>query len=254
MVAPSRVDSDTREIGRSPRRGRVRLGTQIADQIRQYIKSHDLADGDPLPSEATLADEYDVSQRVVRDALRELSQQGVIRTQQGKRAVVSDLQPVAIHGYFRLVTDADSAAIEELIELRLALETKAAGLAAERITKQEIAAIESLLADTEGVTDRSKRVDLDLAFHAAIVRAGNNRFFRAVIDALVDVLAAERSRGVQLTESSGDNHADSDSEHRALLTALANRDAALSEQLMRAHLERVQRTFRGEKKARRSSR
>ncbi|MFC7716086.1 FadR/GntR family transcriptional regulator [Nonomuraea recticatena] len=115
-------------------RDREPLGTRVAALITEHIGRHGLADGDELPSEAKLAEEYGVSQRIVRDALRALSQQGVIRTRQGKRAVVSELRPVAVHSYFKLAMEADGSAIDELIELRLALETKAAGLAATRIS------------------------------------------------------------------------------------------------------------------------
>ncbi|MEU4331590.1 FadR/GntR family transcriptional regulator [Nonomuraea dietziae] len=228
-------------------RDREPLGTRVAALITEHIGRHGLADGDELPSEAKLAEEYGVSQRIVRDALRALSQQGVIRTRQGKRAVVSELRPVAVHSYFKLAMEADGSAIDELIELRLALETKAAGLAATRISPEELERLRSLLDEAEQAGDDLRgRVELDLAFHIGIVKAARNRFFSGVIEALSDVLATERERGKELTEILGESHAESDAEHRALLLGLGTGDAALAEQQMRTHLERVQRTFRGD--------
>ncbi|MFI6299154.1 FadR/GntR family transcriptional regulator [Nonomuraea sp. NPDC050790] len=228
-------------------RGRALLGTRVAALITDYIRKQGLKEGDELPSEAKLAEEYGVSQRVVRDAFRSLSQQGVIRTRQGKRAVVSELRPVAVHSYFRLAMEADGSAIDELVEMRLALETKAAGLAAARITDGELEALRALLEEADAVgDDLHRRVELDLAFHLGIVKAARNRFFTAVLEALSDVLANEREKGKELTEFLGETHAESDAEHKALLLGLGTRDAALAEQQMRAHLERVQRTFRGD--------
>ncbi|MFD9943816.1 FadR/GntR family transcriptional regulator [Nonomuraea sp. NPDC059023] len=228
-------------------RGRALLGTRVAALITDYIRKQGLKEGDELPSEARLAEEYGVSQRVVRDAFRSLSQQGVIRTRQGKRAVVSELRPVAVHSYFRLAMEADGSAIDELVEMRLALETKAAGLAAARITDRELEGLRALLEEADAVgDDLQRRVELDLAFHLGIVKAARNRFFTAVLEALSDVLANEREKGKELTEFLGETHAESDAEHRALLLGLGTRDAALAEQQMRAHLERVQRTFRGD--------
>ncbi|MET9336396.1 FCD domain-containing protein [Nonomuraea sp. NPDC003804] len=228
-------------------RDRALLGTRIAGLITEHIRARGLSEGDELPSEAQLADEYGVSQRVVRDAFRSLAQQGVIRTRQGKRAVVSELRPVAVHSYFRLAMEADAAALDELVELRLALETKAAGLAATRITEAELDALRALLDEVEHVgDDLRRRVELDLAFHIGVVKAARNRFFSGVIEALSDALTTERERGKELTEALGEGHAESDAEHRALLLGLGTGDAALAEQQMRAHLQRVQRAFRAD--------
>lgn len=228
------------------RRDRVLLGAQIAERIRRDITRRHLGDGDELPSESVLADELGVSQRVVRDALRLLSQQGVIRTQQGKRATVSTLRPVAIQDYFRLALEADSSAAEELVEFRLALETKAAAQAAERSSEDELSYVEGLLAKAEslGETSSAERVRLDLDFHIGIVHASGNRFFVAVMEALTDVLTEERRQGQELTEEIGKTHAESNLEHRALLSAIRAGDSALAEQLMRSHLERVRNRFR----------
>ena len=235
----SATDSDP---STARRRNRVLLGSQIAVEIADHIRAESLDPGTPLPSEAALADAYDVSQRVIRDALRQLSQQGVIQTQQGKRAVVSELRPVAVQGYFKLAVDADSDAVGELFELRQTLETKAAGLAAKRISADEITALREVLAESEGASI-DQRVELDLRFHSQIVRTAGNRFFAAIHDALAEVLAAERRRGQELTESAGGNHAESTTEHRAILRALSAGSAAAAEKAMDAHLERTRRQF-----------
>lgn len=227
--------------------GRVPLGVQIAARIRQHIKAQGLVSGDPLPSESELAEQYGASLRAVRDALRALSNQGIIRTHQGKRAVVSDLRPVAVEHYFRFVVDADADAVDELLELRLALETKAAALAAERSTEEDIAALRRILDDLTGSgTDLDRRIPLDLAFHDGIVRASRNRFFLGIVEALSETLAAERLRGAELTQAVGLTHVETNAQHQALLLALESRDPALAEQCMRAILERARGYFRGD--------
>nr|WP_246211689.1 FCD domain-containing protein [Phytoactinopolyspora alkaliphila] len=221
------------------------MGASVAGKIAEYIRRESLVEGDPLPSEAVLADEYNVSQRVVRDALRALSQQGVIRTRQGKRAVVSSLRPVAVRGYFQHAVAGDSSAIHELLELRQAIETRAAGSAALHLTADELANLAAVLdeAEAEDLTT-ARRVELDLAFHRAIVRHSGNRFFDGILEVLTDTLTEERRRGKQLTEHAGGTHETSDREHRSILRALEARDSFLAEQAMRAHLERVRQTFR----------
>lgn len=224
-------------------RDKVLLGAQVADQIRAMIKEQGLADGDPLPAEATLADQFGVSQRVVRDALRVLSQQGVIRTQQGKPAVVAERRPLAIQNYFRLALEDGLGSYDELLELRQALEVRAAGRAALSATPDEIKDVRAKLVRAEKATRLDDRVDADLAFHFALVSVGGNRFFTAIFESLSTFLAEERRRGQELTESSGGDHQQSHREHREIVSAIERGDSETAERAMRVHLDRVQREF-----------
>ncbi|WP_344240885.1 FadR/GntR family transcriptional regulator [Kribbella hippodromi] len=222
---------------------KVPLGAQLADELRAMIKSQKLADGDVLPSEASMADQFGVSQRVVRDALRVLSQQGVIRTQQGKPAMVAERRPVAIQSYFRLAVEDGFGSVNELLELRQALEVRAAGVAATTVTAKELDELRTMLDEAESAPDLEHRVESDLAFHFALVRASRNHFFVAILESLSDVLAQERRQGQEITESRGGTHQDSDREHRQLLAALEAHDPVSAELLMRSHLDRVQQQF-----------
>lgn len=237
-------DSGRSESEGADRRHRVLLGVQVADRIAEHIRQHQLTDGEELPSEGRLADEYGVSQRVIRDAFRSLSQQGVIKTRQGKLAVVSKLRPVGVHDYFRLAVGSDDAALGELLELRLALETKAVSLAAPRITDDELAEMERQLDETVRSTDRGRRVKFDLAFHGAIVRAAHNRFFDAIFEALSGALMVAREHEQRMTDEAGASHVENDREHRAVLQAMKLRDGAVAERSMRAHFEAVQQRTR----------
>ena len=228
------------------RRDRGLLGTRLAELILDQIRAAELADGDPLPSERELADEYGASLRVVRDALRLLSQQGAIRTQQGRRAVVSALRPVGVENYFRMAMGADSEAIHDFLEFRSVLETRAAGFAATRATDQELDRLAAVLDEIEAVgpQERLHRADLDVAFHLGIIRSSKNHFLNAVAEALTDVLSSERRDNLARTESAGRTHDVSDAEHRAIYQALRDHDAGQAERLMREHLDRAQRTLR----------
>lgn len=220
------------------------MGAQVADSIYQAIRDDNLAAGAVLPSEAELAVTYGVSQRVVRDALRLLTRQGVIETRQGKRAAVGELRPVAVHDYFRLAVEANEDSMDDLIELRIALETRAVALAATRVTDDQLAELEELLASTVAATDPAERARADIAFHTAIVRAANNSFFNGIVEALVEVQIQAREREQSLTQEHGADHAENDAEHTALVGALKLRNPTLAEQSMHAHLEAVQQRLR----------
>src|SRR4051794_253592 len=121
---------DGRDGGRSivrPTAHRGQLGAWVADEIAGWIAHSGKTAGDPIPSEAELAQTYSVSVRVVRDALRILSSQGVIQTSQGRRAVVANRASEAIEGYFKFATASDATAVGGVFGGRVALEARAAG-------------------------------------------------------------------------------------------------------------------------------
>lgn len=224
---------------RPDRRGRL-LGTRIARQILDDVRGTNMVAGVTLPSESEYAERFGVSQRVVRDALRLLSQQGVVETHQGKRAVVGELRPAAVQRYFEIAVGHDESAIDELFELRQAIEAKAAARAAERISDEEVETLAALLAEArQPGLQLDKRVQLDLQFHQRIVQLSGNRFFEAIVDALSGVLETERRREQLLCESLGANHDTSYGEHQSLIMALSSHDSALADQSMRSHLGNV---------------
>lgn len=218
---------------------RTPVGAQIAALIRERI-AHGSAVGDPLPSEAVLAAEFGVSQRAVRDALRILNNQGVVRTQQGKRAVVSQLRPVAVEDYFRFAVEAGQGTIDDLMELRLLLEVRVAGLAASRATDEDIARIRQLLDEvTDSGTDLARRAPADVALHDAIASASRNSFFQAILEALSQVLTEERRQGGELVQAGGSNHDESDYQHERLVQAIEARDPVRASDAARDIVERA---------------
>lgn len=219
--------------------GGAYLGTQLADQIVDYIRTNGLADGDPLPSEQDLAREYGASMRVVRDALRMLSQLGVIRSQQGRRSEVANLPPVAVRQYFRLLLDRSDSGLDHLLEFRRMLEGASAALAATRITDDTLRELDTLLATIEDPARADSRSELDVEFHSTVARAAGNGYVTAIVEALFDALTREREQGLAATESSGGSHSTSDDEHRGILEALRARDGELAQARMSAHLDRV---------------
>lgn len=223
---------------------RGHLGAWVADQIAHWIAESRLAADDPLPSEAELAARYDVSVRVVRDALRILSSQGVIETSQGRRAAVANRPSAAIQGYFQFATASDSSAIAELFEVRIGLETRAAILAAQHATDEEIEAIGTALDRMrDSVGEIEAYAEADLAWHGAVVEASHNRFLIGIHTALAHILRSERISGVSMRLRAGNAGSRTLDEHARVADAIAAHDHAAAERAMNEHLERAQRLY-----------
>ena len=152
--------------------------TEAATQsIRSEITSGRWAVGEQLPNEAQLSARLGVSRGTVREAVRALVAQGMLETRQGSGTYVRSKADTA-----RSLNRIRHTSLRDRLEMRAALEVEAARLAAQRITPQTIAHLESMLA-SRGLreeTDRATFVERDFAFHEAIAAASGN-------DALIEV-------------------------------------------------------------------
>src|ERR1039457_6398843 len=74
--------------------GDMTKSSQVADDLRHRITSGELRPGDPVPSEPTLMDQYEIARGTVRKALQQLTQEGLISNGQGRGRTVRAHAPV----------------------------------------------------------------------------------------------------------------------------------------------------------------
>ena len=117
---------------------------QVADRLRQLIVTEELARGERLPNELQLADEFGVSRATVREALRLLAAQSLIRTAKGVGGGSYVTAPSAenvsesLRSGLGLMTSSADVTLEELLEVRALLEVPAARLAALRRSDEHL--------------------------------------------------------------------------------------------------------------------
>lgn len=155
------------------------LTEELVRRLSAEIESGKLAPGAKLPTEHEIMTATGVSRTVVREAISALRAQGLVVTRQGAGAFVSselERRP------FRINPEevGSLAEVLHIMELRLGVETEAAGLAAERRTAAQLAEIEERLrAIDAAIGQGGNAVDADFAFHKAIFAAtGNPHFLR----------------------------------------------------------------------------
>jgi DNA-binding GntR family transcriptional regulator len=175
------------------------------DAIRRLIASGTLAAGVRLV-EASLSSQIGVSRSPIREALRELEQQGLVVSYPGRGCFVADL------------SEDD---VSEVILLRAWLEGLAARLASDRMNRLDFAQLESLVASMERAAEaqpfhREALVEADAAYHTAVVRLSGHRRLLGVwqgIDPLVWLMRVRR-------DDPGTDPTAVAAEHRELITAL----------------------------------
>ncbi len=163
---------------------RQSLPAAIADRLRATIVAGELSAGARLAGHRDLARQYDVSIGSVREALSMLTSEGLVEIRPGSGTfVASGLDR-------RLPTTPQSLPeIRDLIEARKVIESRIAALAADRATPEQLVAITMALARMEAAAGTPLTfVEADLAFHLAVAAAANNRYLRAMMDDLRELL------------------------------------------------------------------
>jgi DNA-binding FadR family transcriptional regulator len=157
------------------------LSAQIAKAIRDAIISGALPVDERLPSEAELAEQFDVSRPTVREALKRLAAQSLIRTQRGATggAFVNRLKFEDAYGQqittSTLLLSMNDISFATACEARYALERACAPLSAQRRTADHLATMraEAHRQSQPGLTDEAFCAS-DVAFHRALVDAADN--------------------------------------------------------------------------------
>jgi GntR family transcriptional regulator, transcriptional repressor for pyruvate dehydrogenase complex len=155
----------------TPRRVRG-LVTEVVTGLSSAIQSGTIKTGEKLPSESEIMARFDVSRTVVREAISRLQASGRVETRHGIGTFV--LEPSATSNF--RIAQQDLATVADVIavlELRIGLETEAAGLAAQRRSEAHLAAI----AATQAIADGSDAVPSDFQFHMDVARATGNPHF-----------------------------------------------------------------------------
>ena len=198
------------------------LSKNILDALAEYVQEEGLRVGDRLPAEREIADQLGVSRPLVREALGRWAALGVIETLNGRgtylRAAVA---PGTTH--LILSVPEEQETLLQTLELRRALETEAAALAAERATPEQMSELWQLLEAVETAYAKvGDAPDEDWAFHQAVYYAAHNPLFLQLIQAVMTLFHRfwENPLGRPDFGRRGLRH------HRTLVECIAARDAS----------------------------
>ncbi len=214
-----------------------RLYRVVANRIQELIREENIKAGERLPSERDLAAKLAVSRASLREALIALELGGIVEVRGGSGVYVSEQQEA----------QADVPEIGpgpfEVLSARRMIEAEIAAMAAKMATDSAVDAILLAVLEMERNHDnRSSNEQADRNFHLAIARATGNSALVGVIDYLWNQRGSlwhKLKEHFQTEELRQQTLMD----HRKILEAIASHDVAGARGAMRAHLERVTRTF-----------
>jgi DNA-binding FadR family transcriptional regulator len=222
------------------------LTSRVADALIERIQQGVYAVGAKLPAGRLLAQEFNVSAAVIREATERLRTKGLVESRQGAgcRVLASSVD----EGFQLIVpADVDKTALRHIYELRCEIEAGAASLAALHAGPDEIALMEDILRSLKkslGAPDQA--LEWDLAFHKAIAKATHNPHYMQLMQYLneqwrygvraarLNTLALDRAR--KSTPSKAGLASYVHDEHVAVLAAIKQHDPALARSMARKHL------------------
>jgi GntR family transcriptional repressor for pyruvate dehydrogenase complex len=217
-----------------PIKPKERLYQEIVDQIQQQILSGELRPGDQIPAERELADRFGVSRTAVREAIKSLTEKGLIEVYVGRGTFVTNLSPDRVVESMTLLLRNEQGNLQVLEEARELLEVQAARLAAQRRSEEHVARLRAITAEMEEQRSVSARLmDEDKEFHTEVARATGNPVLALMSETIVGVLRGERrSRNACDDARLGTVFAG----HRKIVEAIADGDGDRAAQAMREHL------------------
>ncbi|MFC4604104.1 FadR/GntR family transcriptional regulator [Rhodococcus kronopolitis] len=211
------------------------LADQAADLLLSRLGAGEWDVGARLPGETTLAAELGVGRSTVREALRMLAGQGLLRSRQGIGVFVERTEPVA-DGWTNVLR---GAAIAAVVEVRNAIEVEAARLAARRATDADVRSLRRALDLRAAAFDKgdAEFVAADVEVHRAIVVAAHNPVLTELFETFVPRLTEAMIEMIELLGLRRRDPAPDADDHHLLVEAIAAGDAEAAARISRAHLD-----------------
>ena len=223
------MENDFEQIARADH-----LPTRIATQFAKRIYDGVLKPGDKLPTEHAMSKTFGVSRTVVREAIAQLRNEGLVETRQGVGAFVVErtARQIRLEDGKKM----NKYAFNDLYQVRVPLEMEAAALAAAHRSEAQMAELDAAMGGLSGATDWGKSgVTADLDFHRIIAEATGNDYFVQFVTAISERI----SHAITIARAEGqldDVIARTIEEHAAICEAIRARDPAAARAAMQNHM------------------
>lgn len=206
----------------------------VAHRLRHLIHRGELGPGDRLPPERELAEELGVGRMSVREAIKLLQAWGYVEVKRGAKggSFVTGLETP----YRRWVGQMreEASELDDILHYRVAIESRAAGLAATRRTKSDLANQRIAIARMADSHERSAFRLADSQFHGAVASASGSRRLEAAIHYARGELFAPTDRLVYVEQVDNCRAG-----HQLVYDAILANDAGSASQAMEIHIEQT---------------
>jgi len=216
----------------------------ITRELERIVLSDSMNDGDRLPSQNELAEQFNVGTRTVREALKNLETKGLVSIQQGRGIFAKkqglDFYFESIANTFSLELSCNKSILLDLTKTRELIELNAISQYIANPRPEIVDELESIISEMEAAR-LAKSLDqyrkLDIKFHQTLVSAMDNTVITYLYKHLTKLMLFSVAKTENLYNFQGF------SEHKELIAAMKALDGTRATQLIRLHLEHTYQTI-----------
>lgn len=210
----------------------IRRSEQVAQRILRMIEEGTLHEGDKLPSEPEFAKQLGISRGILREGLAQLKAQGLIsrKPKDGTYILPMAGRKDGMTQSAQRVIKASS--FRNIMEMRDAIEQKAAVLAVERATDEELEELREIVLSPERHTGED---DLDFYFHYRLVEISGNSIFMGIVNTYFEEIREIRDSNLKDEGYT----ATVQQEHLSIIDAICRRDKAEAARAVGEHMSRI---------------
>jgi GntR family transcriptional repressor for pyruvate dehydrogenase complex len=219
------------------------LSDFVREHLINYIRVNHLKSGDTVPSEVRVSVDLGISRGIVREAYRGLKMAGILEISNGRAPRVGRISDGGIAHVLQHALSTEQATIEQVLDLRAAIEIRAAELAASYRTPRDVAALREKVAIMAASRQEQNRfIEADTQFHEVLGRATGNPLFGMIAVAIRESLMASIRAGLQnrTTTQQLDQVLKT---HEGIAEAISDQDPVRARSYMTIHFEEAIRSF-----------
>lgn len=205
---------------------------QVAEQIMQMIESGQLREGDKLPSEPDFAKQLGISRGVLREGLAQLKAQGVISRKPKDGTYILPVKTGECGIMETTLRTIKASSYRSIMEMRAAIEQKAADLVIQRATDEEIEELRDIVLRNKQIEGQD---DLDYYFHYRLVELSENTIFMGIVDSYFGEIREIRDTNLNRSR----HQSQVMREHLDIVDAICRRDAPAAMQAVERHMKRI---------------
>ncbi len=210
---------------------------QVMDQIKEMIDKGTLNKGDKLPSERDLVEQLQVSRASIREALRALEVIGLIECRQGEGNFIKSSFQDNLFEPLSIMYMLEGTNPEEILEFRKILEVEASGLAAKRITAEQLTELKEIMERFENCEDEEMNASIDKELHYKIAEcSGNVLIFNILrsVSLLVDDFIKDARKLILVQQENKEMLL---SQHKKIYLAIEGHSSVAARKAMQQHLD-----------------
>jgi DNA-binding FadR family transcriptional regulator len=216
-------------------RNEYNLSERVTQHLVKHIHDNDLKPGDRVPSEVQVSAELGISRGVVRQAYHSLRTAGILEIAMGRSPRVGELSHAAFTPLFLHALTTEQVSVEDVLELRFAVEIHAAELAATHRNSGQVEALKKLV---DGMRKATKDLDrfarMDVRFHQLIGKATGNALFEIFSRTLHGSLESSIRMGLRSRSTLAQIEQIVDT-HQAIVDAIEAQQPSRARKLMAHH-------------------